>query len=347
MVVNLGAEIMVEDNTLYVDGVPKVVIAPADEADLQQQQSSMPPEAQTVAQEPPVHASEQGEDDTEANDNAILTSQAPVQEQDVFDPSSMMIEPPVHVESLDANEEQTRSVSDKETNATSVFELASNVALQDNVSSTSQMISNTNTETITETAELSSDHIQPQVIGTEDDFLNVPVQEPIVPPNTQSESGVQPEQTYLQPPEATQMTTQNVQLQPAEIVQPDNQLPVDFIGENMVNSMFVGNQEQNPTVHHLPMMDDQMTIPLTEENQIPNQQLLVQPDQTQEMTVMAHSQEQQPIEAEEQYIDLSNLDLSNVDLPPGNYNLVINELGEAVFVETDVIDENTIQIVAQ
>jgi len=31
---------------------------------------------------------------------------------------------------------------------------------------------------------------------------------------------------------------------------------------------------------------------------------------------------------------------------PGNYNLVINEFGEAVFMETDIIDENTIQIVA-
>ena len=50
---------------------------------------------------------------------------------------------------------------------------------------------------------------------------------------------------------------------------------------------------------------------------------------------------------EEEYIALENLDLSNVDLPPGNYNLVIDEQGQAVFVPTEVIDENTIQIVAQ
>ena len=51
--------------------------------------------------------------------------------------------------------------------------------------------------------------------------------------------------------------------------------------------------------------------------------------------------------AEEEYINLDNLDFSNLNLPPGNYNLVIDEQGQAVFVPTDVIDENTIQVVAQ
>ena len=62
-------------------------------------------------------------------------------------------------------------------------------------------------------------------------------------------------------------------------------------------------------------------------------------------TVLEHQSEAGV--AEEEYINLDNFDLSNLNLPPGNYNLVIDEQGQAVFVPTDVIDENTIQVVAQ
>ena len=322
---------MVEDNTLYVDGVPRVVIAPADESEIEehldQGQINQPQDSMndndTVNQAPADHVEKMP-----TSANAMLDPVVAFDQQFVMDTNANNSNAAGQYET-----QATLSVQKPEGSA-AVGPFDENLAIPtDAATSVSESMEQQNSDT----------HVQ-NTANSEEDFLNVSGFA-AAPGSNEQRSNVITAEDVMTPSEMPVSITNTE----AYVEKPVSQIIEESSQSDQVRSMGEQPHQLNENIE-LPEPDQILmgVQNLDHDSQEPHLQVpnVEEPDLVQNSGQELVDQHQ-PIGEEEQYIDLSNLDLSNVDLPPGNYNLVIDEQGQAVFVETDVIDENTIQIVAQ